>query len=93
MKDVEEKKIEITAEEKSKVDETLKAVKELKDKDDVEALKKAADDLSKAAQAIGMKMYSQEQAKGAQPGAGATGEATPDADKKEEGPIEGEVVK
>ena len=93
MKDVEEKKIEITAEEKSKVDETLKVVKELKDKDDVEALKKAADDLSKAAQAIGMKMYSQEQAKGAQPGAGATGETTPDADKKEEGPIEGEVVK
>lgn len=92
MKDVEEKKIEITAEEKSKVEEQLKAVKEVKDKDDVEAIKKAADELSKAAQAVGMKMYSQEQAKGA-PGAGGEQGATPGADKKEEGPIEGEVVK
>ncbi len=93
MKDVEEKKIEITAEEKSKVEEALKAVKEVKDKDDVEALKKTAEELSKAAQAVGTKMYQQEQAqpKNAQPG--ATGEATPGADKKEEGPIEGEVVK
>ncbi len=95
MKDVEEKKIEITAEEKSKVEETLKVVKEVKDKDDLEAIKKAADELSKAAQAIGSKMYQQEQAKGAQPGAGAAGEAAPGADKKDEGqgPIEGEVVK
>lgn len=92
MKDVEEKKIEITAEEKSKVEETLKAVKEVKDKDDVEAIKKAADELSKAAQAVGMKMYQQEQAKGA-PGAGGEQGAAPDADKKDEGPIEGEVVK
>ncbi len=94
MKDVEEKKVEITAEEKSKVEENLKIVKELKDKDDVEALKKAADELSKAAQAVGMKMYQKEQdaAKGA-PGAAGTEGAAPGTDKKEEGPIEGEVVK
>lgn len=92
MKDVEEKKVEITAEEKSKVEDTLKAVKEVKDKDDVEAIKKAADELSKAAQAVGMKMYQKEQeaAKGAQGGAEG---AAPGTDKKEEGPIEGEVVK
>ncbi len=95
MKDVEEKKIDVTAEEKTKVEEALKAVKEVKDKDDVEAIKKAADELSKAAQAVGMKMYQQEQAKGAQPGAGAAGESAPESGKSEDsqGPIEGEVVK
>lgn len=93
MKDVEEKKIEITAEEKSKVEDALKAIKEVKDKDDVEAIKKAADELSKAAQAVGMKMYQQEQSKGPQPGANPADGATPGADKKDEGPIEGEVVK
>jgi molecular chaperone DnaK len=92
MKDVEEKKIEVTEEEKTKVEEALKAVKEVKDKDDVEALKKTAEDLSKAAQAIGMKMYQQEQAK-AQPGAGAPTEAAPEAEEKKDDSIEGEVVK
>jgi len=92
MKDVEEKKIEITAEEKSKVEEALKAVKEVKDKDDVEALKKTAEELSKAAQAVGTKMYQQEQAK-AQPGATAPNEATPEAEPKKDDSIEGEVVK
>jgi molecular chaperone DnaK len=95
MKDVEEKKIEITSEEKSKVEDALKVVKEAKDKDDVEAIKKAADELSKAAQTVGMKMYQKEQeaAKGAQAGAAPNTEAAPGSDKKEDGPIEGEVVK
>ncbi len=94
MKDVEEKKIEVTAEEKTKVEEALKAVKEVKDKDDVEAVKKAAEDLSKAAQAIGMKMYQQEQAnKGAQPGAESASEAVPESEEKKDDSIEGEVVK
>jgi len=101
MKDVEEKKIEITAEEKSKVEEAVKAVKEVKDKEDVEAIKKAADELSKAAQAVGQKMYQQEQAKGGQAGqgpqagqGGTQSDAQPGADeKKGDEPIEGEVVK
>ncbi len=94
MKDVEEKKIEVTEEEKNKVEEALKVVKELKDKDDVEALKKAAEDLSKAAQAIGMKMYQQEQAKSGQPGAEApTGDQASADEKKGDESIEGEVVK
>ncbi len=89
MKDVEEKKIEVTDEEKQKVNDALAKVKELKDKEDVEALKKAADELTNAAQAVGAKMYQQEQAKAA-PGT----EAPPQGDqtKKEDGPIEGEVV-
>jgi molecular chaperone DnaK len=90
MKEVDEKKVAITDDEKKKVEEGLAKVKEVKDKDDVEAIKKAADELSTAAQAVGTKMYAASQP---QPGAqepasapeGATGEA-------KEGPIEGEVV-
>ena len=85
MKDVAEKKITVTDEEKKKVDDGLALVKELKEKDDLEALKKAADDLSTAAQAIGMKMYQQEQQ------AEKTAEPATEA-KTENGPVEGEVI-
>jgi len=87
---VEEKKIAITEDEKKKVEEGLKALKEVKDKDDVEAIKKTSEELSKHAQAIGMKMYQQEQA-----GKGAAGSTEPKAEDKkdDQGPIEGEVVK
>ncbi len=91
MKDVEEKKITVTDEEKQKVNDALAKVKELKDKDDVEALKKAADELTNAAQAVGAKMYQQESE--AAKAAGAQGQSTPGTEeKKEDGPIEGEVV-
>jgi len=90
MKDVEEKKIAITDDEKKNVEEGLKYVKDVKDKEDVEAIKKAAEALSKAAQAVGMKMYQEEQNK--QKDAGAKGEEKKD-NKGEQGPIEGEVVK
>ncbi len=91
MKDVEEKKVAITDEEKNKVNDALKALKEVKDKDDVEEIKKKSEELSKAAQAVGMKMYQQEQTtKGS---AGQPGAEPKKEDKKEDGPIEGEVVK
>ncbi|MBI4993047.1 MAG: molecular chaperone DnaK [Candidatus Magasanikbacteria bacterium] len=95
MKDVEEKKITVTDEEKKAVETGLQAVKDVKDKDDVEAIKKSAEELSKAAQAVGMKMYqASADKKGADnadnPSAGdAQGKSE---DKKDEGPIEGEVV-
>ena len=63
MKDVEEKKIAITDEEKKKVEDALAKVKELKEKDDMEALKKASEELTESAQAVGMKMYQQESEK------------------------------
>jgi molecular chaperone DnaK len=90
MKEVEEKKVAISDEEKKKVEEGLAKVKEVKDKDDVEAIKKAADELSAAAQVVGTKMYQAGQAgqAGGAPGADASG----GSDKKDEGPIEGEVV-
>lgn len=92
MKDIEEKKIAVSDDEKKKVNEALAKVKELKDKDDVEAIKKAADELSTAAQAVGMKLYQAES---------GSSKATPDKQpddtstqgKKDEGEaVEGEVV-
>ncbi|OIO20098.1 MAG: molecular chaperone DnaK [Candidatus Magasanikbacteria bacterium CG_4_10_14_0_8_um_filter_32_14] len=62
MKDIIEKKIEVTDEEKKKVEEGLTKLKEVKEKDNIEEIKKVADELSTAAQAIGMKMYQQESA-------------------------------
>lgn len=85
MKDVDEKKIAITDDERKAVTDALAKAKEVKDKDDTEAIKAAGETLSKAAQAVGTKMYQAEQAKGP---AGAA----PGADAKKDGPIEGEVV-
>jgi molecular chaperone DnaK len=94
MKEVEEKKIAITDDEKNKINENLKIVKEVKDKDDVELIKKASEELSKVAQAVGAKMYQAGQA-GAQPGAdqAASGAEEKKDDNGQQGPIEGEVVK
>jgi len=91
MKDVEEKKISVTDEEKKAVIDAIAKVKEVKDKDDVEAIKKASEELSKVAQVVGQKMYqAQNNAEKPQTDADGTQKAE---DKKDEGPIEGEVVK
>ncbi len=90
MKEIEEKKIEITDDEKKKVEEGVKALKDVKDKDDVEAIKKAADILSKDAQAVGAKMY--QQAQQAEKASEAKSEENKN-EKKGDEPIEGEVVK
>ena len=66
--------------------EKLDALKAIKDKDDVEAIKKALDELSVSIQKIGASMYQQapEQAQGANPEASA---------ENKEGPVDAEVVK
>ena len=66
--------------------EKLDALKAIKDKDDVEAIKKALDELSASIQKIGASMYQQapEQAQGANPEASA---------ENKEGPVDAEVVK
>jgi molecular chaperone DnaK len=61
MKEVEEKKVAITDDEKKKVEEMLVQVKAVKDADDLEAIKKASEELSTAAQAVGAKMYAADQ--------------------------------
>ncbi len=91
MKDVEEKKINVSDDEKKKVNDALAKLKEVKDKDDMDAIKKASEELTNAAQAVGMKMYQQEQAKeqaGGQAGPSGSGEAK----KGDDEPMEGEVV-
>jgi molecular chaperone DnaK len=91
MKDVEEKKINVTEDEKKAVLDAVAKVKEVKDKDDVEAIKKASEELSKVAQGVGAKLYQQTQAQGG-PAAGAAGDQSQSGEKKDDGPIEGEVV-
>jgi molecular chaperone DnaK len=92
MKDVEEKKIAVTDDEKKKVTEALEKMKGLKDSEDVDAIKKASEELSTAAQVIGAKMYQTEQQNQQTSNAGATEGGAENTEKKEEGPIEGEVV-
>ena len=87
MKEVEEKKVDVSEDEKNKVNIALAALKEVKDKDDVEAIKKASEELSKAAQVVGTKMY-----EAAKNSADAKAADNTDKDKNEQGPIEGEVV-
>jgi len=98
MREVDEKKISITDDEKKAVNETLAKVKEVKDKDDVEAIKKASEDLSKAAQVVGQKMYAASQPQNntdakATDNPSADAQGKQDDKKDDQGPIEGEVVK
>jgi len=94
MKDVAEKNIEVTDEEKKKVDDGLAALKTALEGDDAEAIKKASETLSTDAQAIGMKMYAAEQeaqkSADANAEAGDTAEGTEKKDNNDA--VEGEVV-
>jgi molecular chaperone DnaK len=56
----------VTAEERKSVEDKIEALKAVKDSDDHEAIKKAADELSTAAQAVGAKMYQDQQAAGSE---------------------------
>ncbi len=91
MKDVEEKKIEITDEERKAVEENLEKVKTALTGEDLETLKTASDALTNAGQAIGVKMYQQESA-----AAEASADKQADGEKTDEksgdAPVEGEVV-
>ncbi len=77
-------------EDKKEVEEKIAALKEIKDKDDVEALKKAVDELSAAIQKVGAAMY--EATPSANPqSASQPGAETPPADeKKEAGSVDAE---
>jgi len=96
MKDVAEKKIEITDEEKKKVEDGLVELKKALEGTDADAIKSASEKLSTDAQAIGMKMYQAEQE--AQKSADATqtdvesGSETSTDEKKDDDAVEGEVV-
>jgi molecular chaperone DnaK len=80
----------VKAEDKTAVEEKIKALKDIKDKDEVEAIKKAMDELSAAIQKVGAAMYEKPSD---QPQAG--GEHSSDAggsgsDSKDKGPVDAE---
>jgi molecular chaperone DnaK len=66
---------------KKAVQEKIDTLKKLKEGDDAEAIKKASEELSNAAQKIGAAMYQKEQAKPSE---------TKEEKKQEQGPVEGE---
>jgi molecular chaperone DnaK len=62
----------ITAEERKEVEDKIAALKAVKDGDDHEAIKKAADELTASAQKVGAKMYQGQPGAGTPPGADAS---------------------
>jgi molecular chaperone DnaK len=74
-----EHKDKISDEEKKSIEEKAQALKELKDGDDLEAIKAASEELSKEAQAIGAKIYQE-----------AAAEAPKEGEEKKEDVKEGE---
>ncbi len=78
-----EHKDKITDEEKKPIEEKVEALKKLKDGDDIEAIKKASEELSQAAQAVGAKIYQQEQQAAAAGGEEKKDEGTKDAEFEE----------
>jgi molecular chaperone DnaK len=76
---------------KKEVEDKIKAVKDVKDKDDAEAIKKAVEDLSQTIQKIGSAMYGKQEPPKGQPGAGA--QAKPEEKAKDpnaKGPVDAE---
>ncbi len=99
MKDAGDK---LTAEEKKPVEEAIAQLANVKNGDDLEAIRKHTEALSQAAQKIGEKLYkaAQEAQAAQQPAAGATGEAKPEGATEapkdaevEEKPADGEEKK
>lgn len=73
----------VKEEDKKDIDAKTEELKKVKEGDDLEAIKKAYDELGEAVQKVGAAMYQDQAAAGEQP----SGES-----KTEEGPVEGEVV-
>ncbi|OGL66381.1 molecular chaperone DnaK [Candidatus Uhrbacteria bacterium RIFCSPHIGHO2_01_FULL_63_20] len=75
----------VSAEERKEVEEKIEALKSVKDGDDHEAIKRAADELTNVAQKVGAKMYQAQQAAGPNPStsSGPGGDEPIDAEFKE----------
>ncbi len=83
----------LTAEEKQPVEDAITELNKVKNGDDLEAIKKATEELSTKAQAIGQKLYAASQAEGAAPaGDQSAGEPeAKDAEVEKDAPVEGET--
>jgi molecular chaperone DnaK len=73
---------------KKSIEEKMEALKPIKDGDDIEAIKKATEELSTEAQKIGQAMYQQQQAEQAKPAEGEASTEEKPEDKKEEAEFE-----
>ncbi len=90
LKEIEEKKIDISEEEKKQVQEAIENLKKVKESDKIEEIKQASEKLSEVAQKIGQKMYQQSTDNKQDQ---QTDNKNKDKDKKDDnGPVEGEVV-
>jgi molecular chaperone DnaK len=78
-------------EDKKGLEEKLEALRKVKDSDQYDEMKKKMEELNTIAQKIGASMY--QQAPGGVPGAEQANAQAEEEKKKEEGPVEGEVVK
>jgi molecular chaperone DnaK len=83
------------AEDKTSVEEKIKALKDVKDKEDVEAIKKAMDALSEAIQKVGAAMYESGKSDGSEVGKseGAASQGTtnnPNPPAGDKGPVDAE---
>jgi molecular chaperone DnaK len=77
---------------KKDAEQKIDALKQVKDGEDIEAIKKAMDDLSASIQKVGAAMYQQSGDQNPQdPAAGPT-DSTSESEKKDEGPVDAEVV-
>ncbi len=85
---LEESKDKVPEDVKTEVTTKLDELKKVKDGDDIEAIKKALDELNKTVTKIGEAMYKQQQAAGTPPGADAGTEQQAQGDGKET--VEGE---
>jgi molecular chaperone DnaK len=74
-------------EDKASVEEKIKALKDVKDKDNIDDIKKAMDALSEAIQKVGASMY---ETPADQKPAGEPGAAPADEQKKADGPVDAE---
>ncbi len=75
----------ISADDKKAVEEKIEALKKVKDGDDHEAIKRAADDLGETAQKVGAKLYENKSQ-----GQATDPSAAPQDDKKDDGPVDAE---
>ncbi|OGF20494.1 molecular chaperone DnaK [Candidatus Falkowbacteria bacterium RIFOXYB2_FULL_38_15] len=73
----------IKAEDKKEIEEKMEALKKVKDTDDKEAIKKAADELAQVGQKVGAAMYQSQQAQTPPPGSGNNDEKK-DEEKKDD---------
>ncbi len=80
----------IKGNDKKLIEEKVEALKKVKDGQDLEAIKKATQELSQAAQKIGQEIYKAQQQTQAQQQAGTSGEAKKEEPKENKKTVEGE---